>query len=72
MIIERTPKLERIAKMIESQCPSDVSIESLEGRVKTGARLLRIETWIEHTKLHKKLSMAEAIKAAERYLLNIR
>lgn len=70
-LIERIPRLERIARMIESQCASDADIESLEGRVKTGARLLRIATWIEHTKLHKNISTAEAIKAAERHFMNI-
>lgn len=70
-LLERIPRLDRIAQMIESQTATDSELEVLEGRVKTGARLLRIATWIEQTVLHKNISTAEAIKAADRHFKNI-
>ncbi|WP_197474846.1 hypothetical protein, partial [Oleiphilus sp. HI0079] len=49
---------------------TDADIESLPERVQLGARLLRLATWIETTKLHKQLSIQEAIKAAKTHFTN--
>ena len=64
-LLERIPRLGRVALMIESQFGTDADIESLPERVQVGARLLRMATWIETTKLRKQLSIQEAIKAAK-------
>ena len=69
-LLERIPRLGRVALMIESQFGTDADIESLPERVQLGARLLRLATWIETTKLHKQLSIQEAIKAAKTHFTN--
>lgn len=69
-LLERIPRLGRVALMIESQFGTDADIESLPERVQVGARLLRMATWIETTKLRKQLSIQEAIKAARVHFTN--
>ena len=66
-LLERIPRLGRVALMIESQFGTDADINSLPERVQVGARLLRMATWIETTKLHQQLSLQEAIKAAKEH-----
>ena len=63
-LLEHIPRLKRVALMIESQGAHDADIACLPARVRTGARLLRLCTWIETTKLHQKLSIHEAIRLA--------
>ncbi len=64
-LLARIPRLGRVALMIESQHGSDADIASLPERVQIGARLLRLTSWIETTKLHRQISIHEAIKAAK-------
>lgn len=69
-LLEKIPRLGRVSLMIESQYGSDADIDSLPERVQLGARLLRLTTWIEHTKLHQQLGIYEAIKAAHAHFTN--
>ncbi len=71
-LLERIPRLGRVALMIESQFGTDADINSLPERVQVGARLLRMVTWIETTKLHQQLSVKEAIAAAKEHFTDDR
>lgn len=69
-LLERIPRLGRVALMIESQYGTDADIDSLPERVQIGARLLRLCNWIENNKMHKGLTIQEAIKAAHAHFSN--
>jgi len=63
-LIERIPRLERVAMMIAAHQDTDEQLEQLPEEVETGARLLRCTTWLAAMKLRDGVSVQKALDAA--------
>ncbi len=61
-LVEKIPRLENAALMIESQNGTDTDLSTLSGRVLTGARMLRIANVVDRIVVNESVSIEAAVE----------